>query len=114
MERRMVATVTDCPGRLVPVGTPITIPKDNFVTIGCAKQVAGAFSFLLEGTPPADVGMLLDQQGIAVRTGDHCAQPIMKQFGVPGTARASFAVYNTMDEVDRLFAGLEKAKTFLL
>lgn len=82
--------------------------------IGCAKQVAGAFSFLLEGTHPADVGMLLDQQGIAVRTGDHCAQPIMKQFGVPGTARASFAVYNTMDEVDRLFAGLEKAKTFLL
>lgn len=82
--------------------------------IGRAKHIAGAFSFLLEGTHPADVGMLLDQQGIAVRTGDHCAQPIMKQFGIPGTARASFALYNTMDEIDRLFAGLEKAKTFLL
>lgn len=82
--------------------------------IGCAKDIAGAFSFLIEGAHPADLGMLLDQQGIAVRTGDHCAQPIMKQFGIPGTARASFALYNTMEEVDRLFAGLEKAKTFLL
>ncbi|GAB3379326.1 cysteine desulfurase [Spongiibacter taiwanensis] len=82
--------------------------------VGRAKQIAGAFSFLLEGSHPADLGMLLDQQGIAVRTGDHCAQPIMKQFGIPGTARASFALYNTFDDVDRLFAGLEKAKTFLM
>ncbi|MBB3045944.1 cysteine desulfurase/selenocysteine lyase [Litorivivens lipolytica] len=82
--------------------------------IGCAKTIAGAFSFLLEGVHPADVGMLLDQQGIAVRTGDHCAQPIMKQFGIPGTVRASFALYNTREDVDALFAGLEKAKTFLL
>ncbi len=82
--------------------------------VGCASQIAGAFSFLLEGAHPADIGMLLDQQGVAVRTGDHCAQPIMKQFGIPGTARASFALYNTRDDVDRLFAALEKAKTFLM
>ncbi len=82
--------------------------------IGCANSIAGAFSFLLEGVHPADVGMLLDQQGIAVRTGDHCAQPIMKQFGIPGTVRASFALYNTTEDIDALFAGLEKAKTFLL
>lgn len=87
---------------------------DGLRRIGCAEQIAGAFSFLLDGTHPADVGMLLDQQGVAVRTGDHCAQPIMKQFGIPGTVRASFALYNTRDDVDRLFTALEKAKTFLL
>ncbi len=82
--------------------------------VGCARQIAGAFSFLLDGVHPADIGMLLDQQGVAVRTGDHCAQPIMKQFGIPGTARASFALYNTRDDVDKLFAALEKAKTLLM
>jgi cysteine desulfurase/selenocysteine lyase len=82
--------------------------------VGKAKHIAGAFSFLLEGAHPADVGTLLDQQGIAVRTGDHCAQPIMAQYGIPGTVRASFSIYNTHDEVDKLFAGIEKAKTFLL
>lgn len=82
--------------------------------VGCARQIAGAFSFLLAGAHPSDIGMLLDQQGVAVRTGDHCAQPIMKQFGIPGTARASFALYNTRDDVDRFFAALEKAKTFLM
>lgn len=87
---------------------------DGLIRVGRAKQVAGVFSFLLKGAHPADVGTLLDQQGIAVRTGDHCAQPIMAQFGIPGTARASFALYNTFDDIDRLFAGLEKAKTFLL
>ena len=87
---------------------------DGLRRIGRAERIAGAFSFLLDGTHPADVGMLLDQQGVAVRTGDHCAQPIMKQFGIPGTVRASFALYNTRDDVDRLFAALEKAKTFLL
>lgn len=87
---------------------------DGLQRVGCARQTAGAFSFLLAGAHPADIGMLLDQQGIAVRTGDHCAQPIMTQFGIPGTVRASFALYNSFEDVDRLFAGLEKARTFLL
>ena len=82
--------------------------------IGTAKNKTGAFSFLLEGAHPHDVGTLLDQQGIAVRTGTHCAMPIMEQFGVPGTVRASFAFYNTHEEIDQLFAGLEKAKMLLL
>ena len=81
--------------------------------IGRAKKTAGVFSFILEGVHPLDVGMLLDQQGIAVRTGHHCAQPIMENFGIPGTIRASFSIYNTMDEVDALFRGLEKAAMFL-
>jgi len=82
--------------------------------VGTAPQKASVFSFLLEGAHPADVGTLLDQQGIAVRTGHHCAMPVMNQFKIPGTVRASFSFYNTMDDVERLFAGLEKAKMFLL
>jgi cysteine desulfurase/selenocysteine lyase len=82
--------------------------------VGTATKKASVFSFLLDGAHPADVGTLLDQQGIAVRTGHHCAMPVMNQFKIPGTVRASFSFYNTMDDVERLFAGLEKAKMFLL
>ncbi|MCO6496314.1 MAG: cysteine desulfurase [Chitinophagaceae bacterium] len=82
--------------------------------IGTAKQKAGVVSFLIEGAHPQDVGVLLDQQGIAVRTGHHCTQPLMDRFGIPGTVRASFAMYNTFEEVDRLVAGLQKAKKMLI
>lgn len=82
--------------------------------VGTAAHKTSVMSFLLEGAHPADVGVLLDKQGIAVRTGNHCAQPIMDQFGIPGTVRASFSFYNTFGEVDRLFVAIEKAKTFLL
>ncbi len=82
--------------------------------IGEAAHKASVCSFLLQGAHPADVGTLLDQQGIAVRTGHHCAMPILAQFGVPGTVRASFTFYNTLEEVDALFKGLEKARMFLL
>lgn len=79
--------------------------------VGNPKRSAGIFSFLMEGCHPADVGMLLDEQGIAVRTGHHCAQPLMARFDVPGTVRASFAMYNNFDDVDRLIAGLKKAQS---
>lgn len=82
--------------------------------VGTATAKTSVMSFLLDGVHPADVGVLLDKQGVAVRTGNHCAQPIMDQFGIPGTVRASFSFYNTFAEVDRLFAAIEKAKTFLL
>lgn len=82
--------------------------------VGAPRLAAGVYSFLIPGTHPADVGMLLDQQGVAVRTGHHCAQPLMAQFGVPGTVRASFSLYNTLHDVERLVEGLEKVKTFLL
>lgn len=81
--------------------------------VGTAQHKACVLSFNLEGVHPADLGTLLDQQGVAVRTGNHCAQPIMEQFGIPGTVRASFSFYNTFDDVDRLFAALEKARQFL-
>jgi len=70
----------------------------------------GVCSFLLEGTHPEDLGTLLDQQGIAIRTGHHCAQPLMSRFDIPGSARASFSFYNTMADVEALFAGLRKAQ----
>jgi cysteine desulfurase / selenocysteine lyase len=82
--------------------------------VGTAAEKTSVMSFLLDGAHPHDVGMLLDQQGVAVRTGNHCAQPIMDQFGIPGTVRASFSFYNTRADVDRLFDALAKARQFLV
>jgi cysteine desulfurase/selenocysteine lyase len=81
--------------------------------VGTAQHKTAVMSFNLDGVHPADLGTLLDQQGVAVRTGNHCAQPIMDQYRIPGTVRASFSFYNTFDDVDRLFAALEKARQFL-
>ena len=81
--------------------------------IGTAERKEGIISFVMEGAHPHDIGTILDHQGIAIRTGHHCAQPLMRRFGVPATARASFAVYNTRAEVDRLVAGLAKVKEVL-
>ena len=86
---------------------------DGLKIIGTAASKVSVLSFLLDGGHPADVGMLLDKQGVAVRTGHHCTMPLMDSLGIPGTGRASFSIYNTLDEVDRLFAALEKVKTFL-
>lgn len=78
--------------------------------IGRPRRRAGAVSFLLEGVHPHDIGTILDSDGIAIRAGHHCAQPLMRRFGVAATARASFAVYNTRAEVDALVAGLERVR----
>ena len=86
---------------------------DGLRFIGQAPKRAGAISFLIDGLHPFDVGELLDKQGIAVRTGHHCTQPVMDFFGIPGTVRASFAFYNTKQEVDLLIAGIRKAITLL-
>ena len=75
---------------------------------GTSKEKSSVISFMVEGIHPYDMGMLLDKMGIAVRTGHHCAQPLMKALGVEGTVRASFAFYNTMEEVDRLIEGIER------
>jgi cysteine desulfurase/selenocysteine lyase len=78
--------------------------------IGTAREKAGVLSFVVDGVHPHDVGTVLDQEGIAVRTGHHCAQPVMERFGVPATVRASLAFYNTKQEINALAAGLERAK----
>ena len=76
--------------------------------IGTAGEKAGVLSFMVEGVHPHDVGTILDQEGIAIRTGHHCAQPVMDFFNVPATARASLAFYNTREEIDALAAGIRK------
>ena len=86
---------------------------DGLRRVGSAPGAIAILGFVIDGTHPADIGMLLDQQGVAVRTGHHCTQPLMQRFGVPGTVRASFALYNTRDDVDRLFAALESAVRML-
>lgn len=78
-------------------------------TVGTAPHKASVYSFVIDGLHPYDIGTLLDQQGIAVRTGHHCTQPLMERFCIPGTVRASFAIYNTMEEIDSLVKATRKA-----
>ena len=78
--------------------------------LGTAEHKAAVLSFIVEGVHPHDVGTLLNQDGIAVRTGHHCAQPVMQRFKVPATSRASFAFYNTLAEVDALVAGIRNVQ----
>jgi cysteine desulfurase / selenocysteine lyase len=81
--------------------------------IGTAKHKAPVISFVIENIHPHDIGTILDSEGIAIRTGHHCTQPLMKRFNVPATARASFAFYNTKEEVDKLVEGIHKVKRVL-
>lgn len=85
----------------------------GLTVVGKAKEKMGVLSFVMEEGHPADIGFLLDRQGVAIRTGNHCAEPLMKRLNVPGTARASFSIYNTFEEVDALFTALKKAKSML-
>jgi cysteine desulfurase/selenocysteine lyase len=78
--------------------------------IGTAPEKAGVLSFLMQDIHPHDIGTVLDREGIAVRTGHHCAQPVMSRFGIPATARASLGVYNGEDDIDALVKGLEKVR----
>lgn len=82
--------------------------------IGNAPQKSGLVSFLLKGAHPSDVATILDQLGVALRSGHHCAQPLMQRLAIPGTVRASFAIYNTYEEIDTLVAALKKARQMLL
>jgi cysteine desulfurase/selenocysteine lyase len=81
---------------------------DGLKIIGTAREKAGVLSFVLDGVHPHDIGTVLDREGIAIRTGHHCAQPVMDRYGLPATARASFGLYNTRGEVDALVAAIHK------
>jgi len=81
--------------------------------IGTARDKAAVLSFIIDGLHPQDIGVLLDSQGVAIRTGHHCAMPVMQYYGIPGTARASFAFYNTLEDVDRFFTALARARDIL-
>ena len=86
---------------------------DGLRVIGTAEEKHSVLSFLVDGTHPYDIGTLLDKQGVAVRTGHHCCQPLMEHLGIPGTVRASFAFYNNLEDVDRLVAATERAVRML-
>lgn len=101
-EQRLLDYATEAVGRL-----------PGLRIVGTAPRKAGVLSFTLEGVHPHDLGTVLDHQGVAIRTGHHCAMPVMDRFGIPGTARASFAFYNTEREVDQLVAGIEVAARML-
>jgi cysteine desulfurase / selenocysteine lyase len=93
---------------LLEHGTRVLSEIKGLRLIGTAREKAGVLSFALEGIHPHDVGTILDQEGIAIRTGHHCAQPVMDRFGIPATARASLAFYNTIEELDALARAIQK------
>ena len=95
---------------LLVYGTEALLQIPGLRIIGTAREKAAVLSFVIEGIHPHDIGTVLDRQGIAVRTGHHCAQPVMDWFHVPATTRASLAFYNTTSEIDALTAGLKKVK----
>ncbi|MDH4065133.1 MAG: aminotransferase class V-fold PLP-dependent enzyme, partial [Acidobacteriota bacterium] len=95
---------------LLAYGTAALEAVPGLRLIGTARHKAGVLSFVLDGVHPHDIGTILDREGIAVRTGHHCAQPVMDRYGVPATVRASLALYNTRDEIDRLVDGLDKVR----
>jgi cysteine desulfurase/selenocysteine lyase len=93
---------------LLEYGTQVLAAVPGLRFIGTARERAGVLSFVLEGVHPHDIGTVLDHEGLAIRTGHHCAQPVMERFGVPATARASLAVYNRKSDLDALAAALRK------
>jgi cysteine desulfurase/selenocysteine lyase len=95
---------------LLAYGTAALSQVPGLRLVGTAEHKAAVFSFVLDGVHPHDVGTVLDQQGVAVRSGHHCAQPVMQRFGVPATVRASLALYNTRDDIDALVAALHKTR----
>jgi len=104
-----ISTIAAWEHELLDYGTRALRDIPGVRLIGTAKDKAAVLSFLVGDIHPHDVGTILDQQGIAIRTGHHCAQPVMDRFGVAATARASFAFYNTKQEIDALAAGIRKA-----
>ena len=83
---------------------------DGVRLVGTARRKASVLSFVMEGIHPHDIGTIVDREGVAIRTGHHCAQPVMERFGVPATARASMAMYNTREEIDVLAGALRRVR----
>ena len=93
---------------LIEYGTKRLLETDGLRIIGTAKEKAAVISFIMDNIHPHDIGTILDSEGIAIRTGHHCTQPVMQRFGIPATARASFAFYNKKEEIDRLIEAINK------
>ncbi|MGZ4047861.1 MAG: cysteine desulfurase, partial [Bacteroidia bacterium] len=101
--------IAACEHELLMYATEALQKIEGVKIIGTAKNKASVLSFVVEGLHPFDIGTILDQLGIAVRTGHHCTQPLMNFYCIPGTIRASFAFYNTKEEIDIFISGLERA-----
>ena len=108
LEETGIDQISAWESELLAYGTAQLEALPGLRLIGTAKEKVAVLSFEMEGIHPHDIGTILDQQGIAVRAGHHCAQPVMERFGVPATTRASLAFYNTREDVDALVRGLEK------
>jgi cysteine desulfurase/selenocysteine lyase len=93
---------------LIEYGTKRLLETDGLKIIGTAKEKAAVISFIIDNIHPHDIGTILDSEGVAIRTGHHCTQPVMQRFGISATARASFAFYNTKEEIDRLVEAIKK------
>lgn len=108
-----IATIGAHEHELLTYGTEKLSAIPCLRIVGTAQEKAGVLSFVMDGIHPHDIGTILDQEGIAVRTGHHCAQPVMDRFGIPATVRASFALYNTREEIDALAHGIQKVREVL-
>ena len=95
---------------LIAYGTRLLEAIEDLRIIGTAKNKASVLSFVLDGIHPHDIGTILDKEGIAIRTGHHCAQPVMEFFKISATARASLGLYNTREDIEALLAGIRKVK----
>lgn len=108
-----IENIQEYEDELLEYATAKLLEIEGMRIIGTAKNKTAVISFVVHGIHPYDIGTLLDQMGIAVRTGNHCAQPLIEQYNIPGTVRASFAVYNTKEEIDIFVEGLKKTITML-
>jgi cysteine desulfurase / selenocysteine lyase len=100
-------------GELLQYATAEILKIEGVKIYGTAERKSGIISFNIEGLHPYDIGMIVDKMGVAIRTGHHCTQPIMKKFNIPGTARISLTVYNTRQEIDLCITAIKKAKLML-
>jgi cysteine desulfurase/selenocysteine lyase len=110
LERLGIDNIAAHEDELLAYATEVISAIPSVQLIGTAPQRVGVLSFLMENIHPHDIGTILDQEGIAIRTGHHCAQPVMLRFGIPATARASFGLYNTKSEIDALARGIQKVR----
>jgi len=103
-----LARIAEHERELLAYGTALLAEIPELRIVGTAREKTGVLSFVVDGVHPHDVGTILDQEGIAIRAGHHCAQPLMERLGLPATARASLGVYNTREDLERLAAGIRK------
>ena len=114
LNRIGISKIAQYENELLEYGTQQLLSISGLSIIGKAKEKASIISFILDRIHPYDAGLLMDKWGIALRTGHHCTQPIMDKYGIPGTIRASFAFYNTKEEIDHLVDTIKKVQTMLL